>query len=476
MEQIKKITLLGIIVSMLAVCFCSCAGGDGDAVSSKAASTGENEASVKSALKFEVDEKLDLGKREMSVALWSSVPEEGQSEMYDRRYTLAKRTEEKYNVKFKWIASTPDTFSQDFLLAYLSKKKYADLMFCPSYDGYDVCKIGSAVTALDDYIDYSNKAFSKTGELLKYVDGYHYSYMPDNLNLNSIGFFVIYNTSLLEDAGCNDPFEMYKAGNWTWDSFYEIITKTTKRSGGEVVQYGIGGSNLLDALLLSNGTAPVISDYKSKKFTSGLNTNAGMNTLTFLKKILTESGGCDGWYGQHNSKITFGESKLAMIVAPQYYAATFVGGGMPINTVPLPKGPDANGYTIALEMQEWWMMPSISDFTPQEVLQVAFDMNENDPQFADTYHSPQDEKMNFVNTLYDSNVFVTEDEAGFFYDFINDGKNEKRLNIKNDNVTACLVNDVWKALARGEEPRTVMDRVGPVINTALQNMLPDRLK
>lgn len=62
--------------------------------------------------------------------------EEGQDEYYDRRYALERRTEERYHVNIEWMANNPNTFVQDVTLAYSSGKKYADLMFAPSYYGF----------------------------------------------------------------------------------------------------------------------------------------------------------------------------------------------------------------------------------------------------------------------------------------------------------------------------------------------------
>lgn len=428
-------------------------------------------------LKFEINPDLDLEGREMTIAVWGVVPGRGDSAKYDRRYALYDRTMEKYNVKINWIASNMQTFNQDFSLAFSAGKHYADIMFCPSYNGYQVAKLEGAALALDDYIDYGVSRYEGYADALMYVDGKHYSYMPNDRTANSLGYTITYNTTILSGAGCEDPFELYEQGKWDWDAFTEIVRKTTQvDSEGNITCFGVGGSNLLDALLLSNGVSPIQLDTKNKKFVCGLYTEAGMNALDQLRTILYDIKGADDWYGSHNSALGFKDSKMAMLIGPQYYGGQFVSVGMPIMTVPLPKGPDVDYYVNGLEMAEWWMLPSISNFEPEEVLQVAFDAIRNDPEYEDTYISDEGFRDDFIVQTYDELVFTTEEEAGFFFDFITDGDVKTILGITDGAVQGVLRSSIYHNIKMGENPRTLLDREKPVIEAALNDMLPESLK
>lgn len=454
-----------------------CADGEQPDTSGGTSSGAEaGEDSLLSVLKFEPDPNLDLEGRELTIAVWGTVPERGVSTKYDRRYALSDRTEEKYHVKFNWIASKMDTFVQDYSLAYTSGTKYADIMFCPSENGFAVAKLTNSVVPLDDYIDYSSPYYKLTGENLRFVDGKHYSYMPDELTANSLGYFIIYNTTLLDAANCEDPMTLYNEGRWDWDAFAEIVQKTTVTQDGEVTQWGVGGSNLVDALLLSNGTRLVDMDLENNVFTCGLYNDAGQHALEFLRRLTYDYKGCDGQYGGDNSILTFRDNRLAMLVSAQYYGGNFVSLGMPIGTVPMPKGPDAGGYVNGLDIQEWWMLPSISDFEVEEVLQVAMDMNENDPAYEDTYIAPEAQKDNFVVQTYDEGVFTTEEEAEFFYDFIYDENVKTVLNITSTDITSTVANEVFGPISNGQDPRGLLESVKPVIDAALERLLPESMK
>lgn len=439
----------------------------------KKGNKGETEDSVKTALKYEPNENLDLEGKTLTVSVWGSVTEEGKDEYFDRRYKLERRTEERYNVNIEWVPTNPTTFTQDVMLAYTSGKKYADLIFSPSFNALELCKSG-AVIPLDDYIDYSSPFYALTGDYLKYVDGKHYSYMPDEISVNSTGFFITYNQTLLEKAGCEDPMELYEAGKWNWDAFKEIVKKTTIIENGKTVQYGVGGTNLLDGLCLSNGFS--IISMEDKKFKCNLYTDAGLNTLNMVREIGYTMKATDGYYGSSNSGLTFGDSKTAMMVCANYDTSSFITSGMPVATVPLPQGPDAKTKMLGLDLQEWWMVSSISEFNKKDLIQMALDMNDNDPAYEDTYFSAEGKKENYVTRTYENNIFMTEEEGEFFYDYLMSDDVKTILNITSDDIKKVIVTDVYNPIVEGEEPRSVLERQKSVINTVLNNMLPDSLK
>lgn len=478
----KKFALISI---KLLACLCSlllitvgCAPADGGEGSSSGGSDAPaltGDAAAFDGLKFDVNPNLDLDKRELTVAVWGSVPSRGSSK-YDRRYTLYERTEEKYNVKIKWIASNMSSFAKDYILAYTARNFYADIMFCPSYDGYNVAKISGALKPLDDYIDYSSNRYKGIADTLLYVDGKHYSYMPNEMTANSLGYTVTYNTTILDAHGCEDPLELYQQGKWDWNAFTNIVQKCTTTSNGVTSCYGVGGSNLLDALLLSNGVSTISMNTKDHRFECGLYSDAGKNTLQQLRKLVYDIKGVDGWYGNDNSILNFKDSKLAMIVGPQYYGGNFTVAGMPIVTVPLPKGPDVDYNVNGLQMAEWWVLPSISNFKTEEVLQVAFDAVRNDPEYEDTYISDEDRRQDFVIQTYDENALNTEEEAEFFYDYITSDDVKTLLGITNNDIKKLMKDNVWVPLSEGEDPRSLLERVKPLIDAALVDMLPDAYK
>lgn len=457
---------------------CSSAGEGPQGSSAGGSSSAEASGSLKeSALKFDWNDDLDLGARELTISTWGAVPTRDQSEYFERRYLRSDRTEKKYNVKIKWLP-VPDTtkFVQDVTLAFSTGKKYADIMFCTSFYGFDLAKLG-AILPLDDYIDYGSPYYAVNGDLLKYVDGKHYSYFPDEFSPSSHGFAVIYNTMLTEAVldPSEDPMALYKAGKWDWAAFENVVKKTTKvNSSGEVTQWGVGGGWLLEALCMSDGFSPI--GMRDGKFTCELYTDAGLNVLNCIRRMAYEYKGVDENFQSNAMAKAFNQNKLAMAITPNWPAKWAVQNGMPVVSVPLPIGPDAKGQTIGTEFQEWWTISSISDFTPEQLLQVALDMNENDPAYPDTYQTPEIVREKYIDRLYEGNVFVTEEEGEIFYDLLQDSKVTKIVDLASYDMRWTLHSKIQLPLYTGEDPRTVLERMRPVIDAQLQSYLPESMK
>lgn len=66
-----------------------------------------------------------------------------------------------------------------------------------------------------------------------------------------------FNMQMLEDAGLEDPRELWARGEWTWDKFNEYCTTLTQDTDGDgqIDQYGYCGYEMetLEQLMMSNG-------------------------------------------------------------------------------------------------------------------------------------------------------------------------------------------------------------------------------
>jgi|GEM_PF-2185301 len=473
-----------LAVSMMTVL--SACGDDSGDDNNDGNNNNSDSTSLLSVLKQGSNDTLNLGGKELTISVWGGVVQEGQDPYFDRRYAKERLTEKAYNVKIEWMENNISTFVQDVTLAYTSQKKYADLIFCPSTQGFDLCRLG-AIQPLDDYINYDSKWYQMTAPALRFVDGKHYSYMPDENNANNIGLFITYNKTILSAAGCADPYELYTQGKWDWDAFVDVIEKTTiKDDAGKVTQFGVGGSFILEALCASNGIDMIGMDTENKKFTCNLYTDEGLEALNLVKKIGYDLKGCDGYYGGHNSLLTFGDSKLAMLISASYYPGGAIQKGMDVHSVPLPMGPSANGQEVnALSLQEWWCVGTISDFSVKDALQVALHMNDNNPVNKDykdeangavVYLSEEEIRGEFLQRTYDDCVFCYEEESEFYWDYIHNEDVRSTLCINPADLIAVLNEKVFGPICQGEDPRTVLERVKPVVDEALKDMLPTSMK
>lgn len=78
-------------------------------------------------------------------------------------------------------------------------------------------------TPLDEWLDMDSDLWSGEKEVIESFNyaGKHY-YYPSDVEPN---FVMIYNQANIVEAGLDDPMELYKNNNWTWDTFKDLTQK-----------------------------------------------------------------------------------------------------------------------------------------------------------------------------------------------------------------------------------------------------------
>lgn len=111
-----------------------------------------------------------------------------------------------------------------------------------------------------------------------------------------------YNKTMLEREGQPDPFELWKAGNWTWEEFEKIAKAVTRDTDGDGVidQWGAydiihDGPNFIRALAMNGVEISTIDDSGKRVF--ALDSKVAIDTINLLLRG-RESGymavGADG--------------------------------------------------------------------------------------------------------------------------------------------------------------------------------------
>ena len=92
-----------------------------------------------------------------------------------------------------------------------------------------------------------------------------------------------YRKTIIEEVGLEDPYELYKNGEWTWDKFLEMA-ETFQQSGDS--KYVIDGWNVPDGFLATTGT-PLVS-IEDGKLVHHLNDPAVEKCMAFIETLATE--------------------------------------------------------------------------------------------------------------------------------------------------------------------------------------------
>lgn len=462
----KLLSLIMALVMLFALSACGDEGKKDDKGSSDKAESSDVDSVTFKGLTFDINKELDFGGKTVKIAR-DRAPEPNVSDLWDRELEIKEYVEEKYNVKIEYVSYGGTGALRDaIVLDYISSAVYADLVFTTSPTLLSLLTNDGIFRPVDDYIDFENERFKLTSNATKYVDGKHYSYYPTTADQ---GYFVYYNTDLIADNNCEDPRELYESGNWNWEAFEKIAKACTGKDGGKDI-FGIAGSNILDGLMASNGLPMLSSDGKGN-VTCNIFSDAGKNALNFLKTLAYTDRAVDTTYGGHNGIETFNNARAAMIVGPQYYGNHFVKTGIPYEMVPLPMGPDTDSYTNVAQYCYCYSIMSTSTFKTEDLLQLAFELERNDPEIGDTYREDDYEgKLNaFIDQYVDQESHYFDDvQAEFVYEFINKDETVNAVDWITDDIKKVITEKVYRPVFKGEDVRSHLTSVKSVIENAIK--------
>ena len=188
-------------------------------------------------------------------------------------------------------------------------------------------------------------------------DGKPYAFSV-GINLNNFQA-LFWNKRLFRAAGLDEnlPYDMQKAGTWTWAAFLDICKKLTRdtNNDGKMDTYAMAAdlsTEILDAIISSNGATYVDKDPKTGKFVNATNRPEFLEALQFAIRLKNEGvlkprpdGTQWDWY-----KSEFIDGRVAMRVDESYIAnsASVELDKMRDNwgMVLFPKGPKSPTYRV----------------------------------------------------------------------------------------------------------------------------------
>ena|GEM_PF-1760091 len=308
-----------------------------------------------------------------------------------------KRIEEKYNVVVTNVVLNFGDMLPQLALAKMAGEEFCDIIWfnsqfiVPAIANDLVYDISEIAPADADYNNAQRYLINPGSILGKNV------FMSTNDPLYNADIIIV-NQDIITSIGAQDPVDLYKNGQWTWDNFFDIARSATRdtNNSGAINQWGLSGwiPWIANAAIASNGSN--LSDYTTLKV--NYNSSPVLEAMQFLQDLLLADrvircpeidGAFDIWdWG--NTFDAFGQGNVAMGVS-RFWAipATEDDWAWPFqySVVPFPTGPSntIDGPTYFIEFSASDFIIPTTAKTPEQVYKVFEEMQywwDDDLEFA----------------------------------------------------------------------------------------------
>ena len=161
--------------------------------------------------------------------------------------------EKKYGGEIQYYPTTWENRFND-LSTYVLGDEGID--FFPGDDTANFPKgiVSGMFQPVDDYIDMNSAIWQNTKDAMELLNfgGKHYEFIT-TVTAEAV---VIYNKATIEANGLDDPWDLYEAGEWNWDTFKQMLLDFVDEDSD---QWGLDGFWAEKALFLSAGVPSVQS-------------------------------------------------------------------------------------------------------------------------------------------------------------------------------------------------------------------------
>jgi ABC-type glycerol-3-phosphate transport system substrate-binding protein len=346
-----------------------------------------------------------------------------------------RMVEEKYDVEVYFHNLTWDGTIESINTSIMAGTPDMDVYYTDLQFGIPAVLNGYAQPissfAADGSDIYGDQVVMKYLNIMSQDESYLFANNQADLNQT---YFLGFNLDMIEEAGLENPQDLFDAGQWTWDKWREQLIALTKDTDGDgsTDVYGWSGywTNLLPLLLFSNNAGIANSP------TQGIDSPNTIETLDFISSIYNIDKTARPWIAddwESNNKM-YAEGKSAFWIGAPWI---FQNQGGPTSdpplsfnfgVVPVPVGPHGSvtDYPMINAGGNWCIIPNgVKD--PERVYNVLFDLfnwhggdlalRDNSDWIADLVTPPSGDERNFnyLSEIFSRPGFEIFDKIGASY-------------------------------------------------------------
>jgi ABC-type glycerol-3-phosphate transport system substrate-binding protein len=148
----------------------------------------------------------------------------------DEQIALIDAAEKKYNGKIEFVKfGDYGKYVENFTTTSLAGDPFADVVVLELFWAFPELANKGFILPIDGMLDLSDTKYipwMKTGGNFQ---GQQYGFIDSPPS----PYGIFYNKKLVQQLGLDDPYELQKNGQWTWDKFRELAKKATKDTNGD---------------------------------------------------------------------------------------------------------------------------------------------------------------------------------------------------------------------------------------------------
>lgn len=388
-------------------------------------------------LKNEVDNSIEVTKKIRWLSHWAIDETTAPCELFKLVYGVPELGDESYGADkdniFDYInVSYGDRYDQ---LGKMVVSGSSPDIFQFEIINYPYAAWKNLFQPIDQYIDFTNPLWDSTRNAMsKFVWGGENYCAITVVNSDQV---MWYRKSVIGENGLNDPYELYRAGNWNWDTFLEMCDKFSDPANNK---YCIDGWQVPDRLVSTTGVSIVsIEDGKLKSNFYNADIERCMNVVIdtlFKQNYRYPRHELNGW-GISTSAWASGDTLFmcdlttALKDSYQGFIKRYKWDENEIFFVPFPKDPQSDKYYQTMKIDSYMLCdgaPNTAGFTAWIQCNLATQYDEETArisreQLQANYVGFSDELCDFLDEIQFGGVFepVFEFKEGIGQDIVDGG-------------------------------------------------------
>lgn len=293
------------------------------------------------------------------------------------RLDRMREIEEKYNIILQYVNLTYQGVRESINTSVREGEPDVDIYEVDIKFGLPAVMNGYAVSL--EEMELKDTDVFTTQTVLKYLSlsEQNETYLFTPTNSGAVNAYVLaFNMDMINDAGLENPQDLYDRGEWTWDKWNEYLKALTMDVNGDGLTdiYGFSGywTHLLNNLLMSNGTGIASGENET------LSSPETLEVLDFIYSMYNDNKTARPWDNSNwdiNNEL-YSAGLSGFWVGADWLFSEQGGAELPfeIGVVPWPCGPNGNVETNRHSMPQtnWYFIPKGVE-NPRLVYDVIYD-------------------------------------------------------------------------------------------------------